>query len=149
MMSPVARPNSLSWSGLLLLLIACLALGATTGCRVDAAQPDDTIHIDLVAPLFPPPAGDGRLALRLSDENDQPIDTAALHIRGDMTHAGMLPIEASAAGGDGGVYRVPVRWTMAGDWIITVEATLNDGRRASRSFDMVVTGEEEVCTDGQ
>jgi hypothetical protein len=149
MMSPVARPNSLSWGGLLLLLIACLALGAITGCRVDAARPDDTIHIDLVAPLFPPPAGDGRLAFRLSDENDQPIDTAALHIRGDMTDEGMLPIEASVASGDGGVYRVPVRWTMAGDWIITVEATLNDGRRVARSFDLAVTGEEELCIDAQ
>ena len=145
----MARPNSLSWSGLILIVIGCLALGATAGCRLDAAPPDDTIRIDLVAPLFSPPAGDGRLAFRLSDENDRPSDTAALHSRGDMTHTGMLPIEASVAGGDGGVYRVPVRWTMAGDWIINVEATLNDGRRTTRSFDLTVTGEEELCIDGQ
>lgn len=145
----MARPNSFSWSSLLLIVIGCLALGATAGCRIDGAPPDDTIRIDLIAPLFSPPAGDGRLAFRVSDENGQPIDTAALDIRADMTHAGMLPIEVSAAGGDGGVYRVPVRWTMAGDWTITVEATLNDGRRVTRSFDLAVTGEEELCIDGQ
>ena len=56
----------------------------------------DDIHISLIAPVFPPPAGDGRLAFRVTDANDRPIDSAALQIRGDMTHAGMLPIEATA-----------------------------------------------------
>ena len=129
-------------------------MGAVAGCRVAGGpagnnDPADGIRIVLVAPLFPPPAGDGRLTFRVTDESDQPIDTAALSIRGDMTHAGMLPIEASIAGGNGGLYRVPVRWTMAGDWIITVEAKLSDGRRATRTFDMPVTGEEELCIEGQ
>lgn len=135
--------------------MAILVMGAVAGCRAggpDANPPADDspdgVRISLVAPLFSPPAGDGRLAFRVTGAQDQPIDTATLAIRGDMTHAGMLPIEVSAAGGDDGVYRVPVRWTMAGDWIITVEASLSDGRRATRSFDMTVTGEEELCTDG-
>ncbi len=66
-----------------------------------------------------------------------------------MTHAGMLPIEATAAASEDGVYRTPIRWTMAGDWIITVEATLSDGRRATQSFNVTVTGEEESCIDDQ
>lgn len=145
----MARPNLVRRSGLLLVIVTFVALGSLPACRVDDVPSDDSVRITLVAPLFSPPAGDGRLAFRLSDENDQPIEAAALTIRADMTHAGMLPIEAATATSESGVYRVPVRWTMAGEWIITVEATLSDGRRASRSFDFTVTGEEEICTDDQ
>lgn len=113
---------------------------------LDEVSSDDT-RISLVAPLFPPPAGDGHLAFRVTDAGEQPIDTATLQIRGDMTHAGMLPIEATATADEDGVYRTPIRWTMAGDWIITVEATLSDGRRATQSFNVTVTGEEESCID--
>lgn len=115
----------------------------------DETLSSDGIRISLEAPVFSPPAGDGRLVFRVADADDEPIDTATLQIRGDMTHAGMLPIEATVAGGENGIYRVPVRWTMAGDWIVTVEVTLSDGRQASRTFDMKVGGEEESCIDGQ
>ena len=154
--------------GSIALLIVLLVVGAAAGCRrapapePGVALPDglvspgevlpdevsaDGIHISLIAPVFPPPAGDGHLAFRVADASDRPIDTAALQIRGDMTHAGMLPIEATAAADEDGVYRTPIRWTMAGDWIITVEATLSDGRRATRTFNVTVTGEEELCID--
>lgn len=144
----MARPNLRRGSGLLLIII-CLALGGLAACRVDDLPTDDSIRIEMVAPLFSPPAGDGQLAIRLSDENDLPIDAAALTIRADMTHAGMLPIDAAITTSESGVYRVPVRWTMAGDWIVTVEAALSDGRRSSQQFDLTVTGEEEICTEDQ
>lgn len=131
----------------IVLLIACLALCAAVGCRRAAAPQNEEIRVTLVAPVFSPPAGDGRLTIRVADENDRPIDTAALQIRGDMADPGMVPIHASAAGGEDGLYRVPVYWTMAGEWIVTVETTLNDGRQTARTFDMTVTGEEELCTD--
>lgn len=145
----MARPKAFSATVLITIVLTCLTLGGLAGCRLDEAPTDDTIRIALVAPLFPPPAGDGQLTFRVSDENDRPIDSAALKIRADMTHAGMLPIAASTATGEAGVYRIPVRWTMAGEWIIIVEATLGDGRQATRSFDMTVTGEEEECIDDQ
>jgi len=161
--------------GSIALLIVLLVVGAAAGCRRAPASepgvatpdgvatpggpvlpgdtspgevsPDGIIRISLVAPLFSPPAGDGRLAFRVTDAGDRPVDTATLQIRGDMTHAGMLPIEATATAGEDGVYRTPIRWTMAGEWIITVEATLSDGRRATQSFNVTVTGEEELCID--
>lgn len=151
------RRRSFSWSASLFIVL--LAAWAMVGCRIEEASlsgdvPTDEapsagdIRLALVAPVFPPPLGDGWLVLRVSDADDRPIDTAALQIQGNMAHAGMLPVEASAAEGVEGVYRVPVRWTMTGDWIVTVEATTNDGRRATRSFALTVTGEEESCVDG-
>lgn len=151
-------------------LVVLLFAGATIGCQgvtkpagstslpagnpIIIPTPDDVLSSDrilisLEAPVFSPPLGDGRLVFRVADVEDQPIDTATLQIRGDMTHADMMPIEATVAGGENGIYRAPVRWTMAGDWIVTVEATLSDGRQASRSFDLEVGGEEESCIDGQ
>lgn len=151
------RRRLFSWSVSLFVVISLAS--AVAGCRIDdAPEPagvtledeisPDGVRISLIAPVFPPPAGDGRLVIRVADKEDQPIDTATVQIRGDMTHAGMLPIEASAAEGEDGVYHIPVRWTMTGEWIVTVEATLDDGRRAARSFALTVTGEEEPCIDG-
>ena len=132
----------------LVLLAALVAAGLMAGCRRSAdTSSDETIRIEVVKPVFPPPSGMGYLTFRLSDENDQPIDTATLQIRGDMSHAGMTPILATAEGGREGVYRVPIEWTMSGDWIVTVEATLSDDRRAARSFNFAVTGQEAICTD--
>lgn len=147
-----------------------MLIGAMAGCRRAAPEPGHApagalaasdevlsvakptppggLHISLIAPVFPPPAGDGRLVIRVADADDEPIDTAALRIRGDMVHEGMMPIEATAAAGEDGVYRAPIRWTMAGEWTVTVEVTVNDGRQATRTFDITVTGEEESCEDG-
>lgn len=144
--APRMRPLRRTW---LLLIVALMAASLMAGCRRDAdTSSDDTIRIELVKPVFPPPRGSGHLTFRLSDENDEPIDTATLQIRGDMSHAGMTPLLATAEGGQAGVYRVPLEWTMSGDWIVTVEATLSDGRQATRSFNFAVTGQEAICTDG-
>lgn len=153
MRPPRSRTVGASRKGLprqawLLLMVGLIAAGLLAGCRHSAdTSPDDTIRIEVVKPVFPPPRGSGHLTFRLSDENDEPIDTATLQIRGDMSHAGMTPLLVTAEGGQSGVYRVPIEWTMSGDWIVTVEATLSDGRRAARSFDFTVTGQEAICTD--
>ncbi|MBP6015312.1 MAG: FixH family protein [Candidatus Promineofilum sp.] len=132
----------------LLLIVALMAAGLVAGCRRSAGTPpDDTIRISFVKPVFPPPSGSGQLTFRLSDENEEPIDSATLQIRGDMSHAGMTPLLAAAEGGQEGVYRVPIEWTMSGDWIVTVEAMLSDGRQATRSFNFVVSGQEATCID--
>lgn len=145
----MARLNLARGIGLPLIIITVLALGSLSACRVDDLPSDDSINIALVGPVFPPPSGDGRVIVRVSDENDQPVDAATLKIRGDMANPGMVPIEASLTGGENGVFRIPVYWTMAGDWIVTVEATLDDGRRTSRVFDLTVTGEEKLCIEVQ
>ena len=85
--------------------------------------------------------------VRLSDAAGEPIDDATLTLRGDMTHAGMVPLLAAAGGGENGLYRVPVAWSMSGEWVLTVEAALPDDSRAVQVFELSVGAEDEPCTE--
>lgn len=75
-----------------------------------------------------PIIGPHRIIITLLDDDGTPIEDAAVSIRADMNHAGMLPVEAEADHQGDGVYSAAFDWTMAGDWIITVTARLADGR---------------------
>lgn len=124
-----------------------LTVAVAGGCRRASHQPDaGDITIKLERPLFEPAAGPIVLYLRVLDTAGDALDNATVHARADMIHAGMVPLflEASAAGN--GLYALPIEWTMTGDWIVTVEATVPDGRRATRQFDFTVTGEDVYCT---
>jgi hypothetical protein len=132
-------------SRLMWWLILCLGLLAACG-RVDR-QGGGAANIELMGPLVPPPVGAGRILLRITDKAGAPIEDARLIVRGDMSHAGMVPIVGTADRGEDGLYMIPVEWTMAGDWIITAEATLSDNSLVSRQFELSVSTQEELCTD--
>lgn len=74
------------------------------------------------------------LTVTLHDADGNPIDDAYLIIKGDMSHAGMMPVMATADGGTDGVYTTPFEWTMGGNWVVTVVADLGDGTTISREF---------------
>jgi len=80
----------------------------------------------------------------LWDAEGQPIDGAGpVALRGDMSHAGMKPVIAEASGAGDGQYTADFEWTMAGDWTVTVEATLPDGRVKRTTFPFTVEAIEE------
>lgn len=85
--------------------------------------------------------------MRLSDAAGAPIDDARLSLRGDMTHAGMIPMLAESDGGVDGLYHVPVKWSMAGEWVLTVEAVLPDDSRAVQEYDLSVGAEDDPCIE--
>ena len=118
-----------------------------TGCARASRQADSAdVQVTMTAIPFPPHIGDSRLVIQVADKSGSPIDDAHLAIKGDMTHAGMVPILAEVDGGDDGVYSVPFEWTMAGDWVVTVDIQLADGTKAQKRFDMAVQFEdEELC----
>lgn len=136
------RINSARWIGLWLLLSLWMAGSLLAGCQRASLQavadqaPDVRVTLD-VAPN-PPAVGTARLIIHLADAANQPIDSATVSVRGDMSHAGMKPVIATAAGDTGGNYSTGFEWTMAGDWIVTVTAVLPDGRTAMRRFDLSV-----------
>ncbi len=126
-----------------LLLFSLLLLG---GCRQSQSGGTADLTIELISPLFPSLDGSGEMSVRVSDAAGQPVNDAQIDIKGDMTHAGMTPVLADTQGGADGVYSVPFTWTMAGDWVVTVRATLPDGTWTEEQFDLSVAAEAE-CED--
>lgn len=118
----------------LLLLFVLLA-----GCARASDRPDDSgVTITLETRPDPAVVGDATLIVTLADAEGNPVEDAALNVKGDMNHAGMVPVLAEATSGPGGVGELPFQWTMPGDWIVTVEAILPDGATVTRRFDLSV-----------
>lgn len=119
----------LCWITLLALLIA--------GCR---QQTTPTTGITMALSLEPEPAvvGAAEFRVSLTSADNLPITDAAVTVRGDMNHAGMVPVIAEAQRVEGVLYVVPFEWTMAGDWTVEVSAVLPDGTTASQTFDYTV-----------
>ncbi len=129
-------------------LVLLLLLGS--GCARASQQVDSAdVQISLTAIPFPPHIGESRLVVQVADRAGRPIDDARLLIKGDMTHAGMEPVLAEMDGGaEDGVYNIPFEWTMAGDWVVTVDVQLPDGSRAEERFDMAVLFDDaDACEE--
>ena len=118
-----------------LLFLAGIFGGCTRANRQDVAS---EVQIELTAVPDPPVMGEGKLIIQLSGEDERPINDAQLNIKGNMTHAGMVPLLAEVSGGENGLYEAPFAWTMAGDWVVTVEVHLPDGTVTRQRFDFAV-----------
>ncbi len=121
---------------LLFFMLLCLAL---ISCRQNselASNPN--IQFDVRYEPTPPTVGEGMLIITLRDAARNPIDDAALSVRGDMNHAGMVPVLRDVTESINGEYRVLFDWRMGGDWTLTVTATLPDGSRAEERFNVSV-----------
>ncbi|MBK8986777.1 MAG: FixH family protein [Chloroflexi bacterium] len=82
--------------------------------------------------------GETTLTVTLTDADGQPVADAAVQVRGDMSHAGMVPVVRAALPDEKGVYVAPFTWTMAGDWLVTVDFTLADGRSGTEIFNFSI-----------
>jgi hypothetical protein len=127
-------------------LLGVVLLLLLAGCgRVQQANPStqDNFSVTLTPDPATPVAADGAVAdgaviVTLHDATGKPVDNASLAIEANMSHAGMTPVMANSAAGQGGVYRVPLTWTMAGDWYVDVRFTLPDGQKITRRFPVQV-----------
>ncbi|MBX3080208.1 MAG: FixH family protein [Anaerolineae bacterium] len=115
------------------LLIVVLA-----GCRQSpqaTSTPDLEITLDTTTPFK---MGQTELVVTLKDAQGTPIDNAKIEVQGDMTHAGMKPSLGSVDKGTQGQYKIPFDWSMGGDWVLTIKATLPDGRTASKRIEVTI-----------
>ena len=94
----------------------------------------DAYGVTLVIEPSPPAVGPGTVIATLKDEGGLPVDGARLDIEANMSHAGMVPVLAGTTESRDGLYRVPLTWTMAGDWYVDVVFTLPDGSRVVRRY---------------
>jgi uncharacterized lipoprotein YajG len=119
------------WHGVLLVAITSLLTGCATNQQAGGANAEIRLAVQQTA------VGPAQVDVQLNDKQGQPISGADVQLRGDMTHAGMQPVLIAMEDVGSGQYRAPdFRFTMAGDWILTVEATLPDGSRAQRMFEV-------------
>ena len=126
---------------LFLTLISLLILTLLIGCgRVQKSAPatQDSFNVTFATEPAQPTVGAGVVVLALRDATGQPVNDAKVTIEANMSHAGMVPVNAEVTGGQDGVYRLPLQWTMAGDWYVDVRFTLADGQVIGRRFPAVV-----------
>ena len=122
---------------LLLLLVFPLLVGMVACAGRSEAGDFGQDYAKIELRVVPSPTGVGpvQLALTLADASGKPIDGATVAVEGAMTHAGMESVVAQASGQGNGRYLVEsFSFTMGGDWLLIVRATLSDGRRVQQTF---------------
>lgn len=123
------------WLGLVLPLILA-------GCARGGRDLPD-VGVELLIEPQPPQLGTATLTVALTDAGGQPLAGAAVELEGNMSHAGMVPVFATATEVAPGQYRADLEFTMGGDWFILVRADLPDGRSLERQID--VPGVDAIC----
>ena len=122
------RPRPLSARPFLgsLVLLTMLLL---PGCRGTGSGEAPDVAVDVAISPTPPTVGPARLLISLADSAGLPVEGASVQVEGNMSHAGMVPVRGAAEPTrQPGQYAVPdFRFTMAGDWFLTVEAILQNG----------------------
>lgn len=122
------------------LISAFLLLLASAACRPQevADSAPVAVQMSLQVEPEPPAVGQSTLIITLADDSGAPLDGAELNVYANMDHEGMMPVEGSVSDSAGGVYRLPLVWTMGGGWIVTVTARLANGGEASENFVLFV-----------
>ena len=113
-------------------MLAGLVLLAGCARTAPGDLPDVAITLE-VAPT-PIATGAATLAATLRGADGAPLRGATVSFEGTMSHAGMAPVRADARESAPGRYEAPLNFTMAGEWIIIVRATLPDNRTLERAI---------------
>lgn len=77
---------------------------------------------------------DATVTITLSNKDGSPITDASVKVTGNMGHAGMMPITGEGKHSQHGQYIVPLQWSMAGEWSVTVSVLLADGQQFEQEF---------------
>ncbi len=112
-------------------ILTLLAAFMITACRPPEAKPSSSSSLAVAVRLDgAPTVGAVPVVVELTGPAG-PVTGATVKVTGDMTHAGMQPVLTTAAEVGEGTYRAgDFEFSMAGDWIITVDVTTASGARA-------------------
>jgi hypothetical protein len=113
------------------MLAAGLAVGGCGNRAATATRMSWTL-----VPSSPAVTEPATLTLELHDDSGQALTGARVRLEGHMSHPGMAPIVADAAERSPGVYVAPVAFSMPGNWVLLVTATLADGQRIEQRIDI-------------
>lgn len=120
-------------------LLALTLLLASTACRQPQINAAD-IQLELKASETL--VGETTLLVSVKTGDGKAVaNPGALTVRGDMSHAGMVPVFAQVDESTNGVFSLPFEWTMAGGWIIEASLTLPNGDVATDNFTFEILNE--------
>ena len=85
-----------------------------------------SIVVQLRSDPFPLNVGPTDLLVSLVNADGTAVEDAVVHISAQMNHPGMTSLESQPVTASGGLYRVPLIWPMAGQWILNITAALPD-----------------------
>jgi hypothetical protein len=83
--------------------------------------------------------GAGPATITLTTEDGAPVTDARIEVTNAMQHEDMASLSAEGEHSGNGQYAVPLIWSMAGEWQVTVKVTLADGRLFEQTFDQEVS----------
>lgn len=128
------------------LPIFLIVLMLAAACRQQPLAPADVqLELTTTNTLI----GETTLLLAVTDKDGNAItDPGALRVRGDMSHAGMVPVFAETDQSSNGVFSLPFTWTMAGGWIVEASLTLPNGERAAETFNFEILSESSEDDPG-
>jgi hypothetical protein len=121
----VSRRNRFQ-TDLSILLLALSACWLGIACHRPAQARDLTFESTL-SPKRPAVGHPALMELHVLDTGGRPVLGAHLRVEAQMSHPGMAPFLATATERGNGVYEVPLRFSMAGDWIVLVTGSLSNG----------------------
>ena len=119
--------------GTMATLLLALVGATSTGC---APGPDPVADVKLsgtLAPL-PPRVGPATVDIAL-EEKGQPLTGAKLRVKGN-TSRGTSSSFATVHETGLGSYRAQIDLAVRGDWVISIDADLADGRSLERTFNV-------------
>jgi len=111
-----------------------LAAGLTIAACSGRATPAANLSWTLTPPS--PAVGPATLTMSLRDRAGRALSGGRVRVEGHMSHPGMTPVVADAAEQTPGVYSASFTFTMPGDWVLAVSATLPDGRRVEQRIEV-------------
>jgi len=117
------------------VIALCVCFAVAQACRhQDALVPDLTVTHE-VAP-DPPRVGLSAIKLKVADASGKPATGIRIKLEGNMSHAGMSPVFATANETEPGQYSSRMDLSMAGDWYVVVHLILPDGRELDHQFEI-------------
>lgn len=122
------------------ILLLFFVLLVAVACRQEATLSADNVNLDIT--VTDSLVGETTLIVDVTDDEGNPIENpGTLNLRGDMDHAGMVPVIVDAEDSNNGVFTVPFEWTMGGAWTVTATLTLPDEETVTATYDYEILTE--------
>ncbi len=112
--------------------VVLLALVLLSACRPKTGEP-----LEAEVRFVPehPTVGKAEICI----EVDPRLELTRIKVVGDMTHPGMIPVEAEAHPAGPGLWRVDAfDFNMRGDWVLTLTAYDKQGKKYTKEVRLTV-----------